>query len=306
VLTEQRIGRLVDEARLWHDPDRARADEDEALAARRVDLRPGGAPATTEVWMVLDTPDALAFDRSVAAVAETLGSLGEPGGLDVRRARAVGVLADPQRALDLTTSTGDPDADADRQQAALTRRNPLPATVWLHLDAADLLADGPDALVRSDTLGPLLADRVADWLGGSRVVVRPVLDPAALEPVDAHDPPEGTADAVRLRDPHCVFPGCRRPARACDLDHIQPYLPPSRGGPPGQTRLDNLAPLCRRHHRAKTHRHWTYRREPDGSCLWTHLPTGEQVTVRPDGPRPLPEQTPAARHRRRPDGHQPA
>jgi hypothetical protein len=302
VLTEQRISRLVDEARLWHDPDRERADEDEALAERRVDLRPGAAPATTEVWMVLDTPDALAFDRSVAAVAETLGALGEPGDLDVRRARAVGVLADPQRALDLTTATGDPYTDAERQQAAAAARNPLPATVWLHVDTADLAAAGPDALVRSDKLGPLLADRVADWLAGSRVVVRPVLDPTRIEAVDRHDPPAAMADAVRLRDPHCVFPGCRRPARACDLDHIQPYRPPGEGGPPGQTRLENLAPLCRRHHRPKTHRQWTYHRDPDGTYHWTHTPTGEQVTVQAEGPRPAPDR----QHRRRASAPRPA
>ncbi len=51
--------RLVHEARLYYDPDRATADEDEALARRGVWLRTGGAPATTDVWMTLDTPDAL-------------------------------------------------------------------------------------------------------------------------------------------------------------------------------------------------------------------------------------------------------
>ena len=60
-------------------------------------------------------------------------------------------------------------------------------------------------------------------------------------------------EAMRLRDPVCVFPGCPRAAERCDADHIQPYVPMDQGGPPGQTSLINLAPLCRRHHRAKTH-----------------------------------------------------
>lgn len=66
-----------------------------------------------------------------------------------------------------------------------------------------------------------------------------------------------------LRDQHCVFPWCATDARSCDLDHIEPY---DEGGP---TTPENLAPLCRHHHRAKTRRRWHYQREPDGSYTWT-------------------------------------
>ena len=59
-------------------------------------------------------------------------------------------------------------------------------------------------------------------------------------------------------------------ARACDLDHIVAYDP---DGPPGQTHPDNLACLCRRHHRAKTTGLWRYTRTPDGQYLW-HGPHG--------------------------------
>ncbi len=41
---------------------------------------------------------------------------------------------------------------------------------------------------------------------------------------------------------------------------------------------DNLACLCRRHHRAKTLGLWRYTRTPDGSYLW-HGPHGITVTV---------------------------
>ena len=84
--------------------------------------------------------------------------------------------------------------------------------------------------------------------------------------VDAHDPPAWMRDLVILRDPRCVFPHCQRDARGCDLDHTIPY---DDTGPPGQTRPANLAPLCRRHHRAKTTGRWRYRRLPDGTYQWT-------------------------------------
>jgi hypothetical protein len=46
---------------------------------------------------------------------------------------------------------------------------------------------------------------------------------------------------VRARDRHCRFPGCRRPAKQCDLDHLIPWGP-------GTTQASNLACLCRYHY----------------------------------------------------------
>ncbi|QXQ13826.1 HNH endonuclease [Skermania piniformis] len=59
-----------------------------------------------------------------------------------------------------------------------------------------------------------------------------------------------------------MFPYCNRPARGCDLDHTHPH---DRGGP---TSSDNLAPLCRKHHRLKGNRGWRYRRRSPGTYLW--------------------------------------
>ncbi|MGH3411785.1 MAG: HNH endonuclease signature motif containing protein, partial [Marmoricola sp.] len=66
-----------------------------------------------------------------------------------------------------------------------------------------------------------------------------------------------------------------------DLDHIEAYLPSDEGGPPGQTRPDNLAPLCRRHHRCKTFTRWRYGRgQRDGTYEWTD-PGGRRYLVDP-------------------------
>jgi hypothetical protein len=72
------------------------------------------------------------------------------------------------------------------------------------------------------------------------------------------------------------------PSPGCDLDHIETYIEMTDGGPPGQTRPGNLAPLCRSHHRAKTHRGWTHLRNRDGSCTWTS-PYSARYTVDPRG-----------------------
>lgn len=67
-----------------------------------------------------------------------------------------------------------------------------------------------------------------------------------------------------------MAPYCTRPARSLDLDHIEPW---DEDGPPGQTNSDNLASLCRHHHRAKTFGNGDYTQLLPGVFLWT-TPTG--------------------------------
>ena len=274
-LTSRRVKALIDEARLYHDPDRAIDDEQHALAARSVQLSPGNTPATLEVAMVLDTADAEAFDQTVGQIASVLERLGDPDSLDIRRARAVGILADPQTAVDLFSEGV---TDDEKRKAASRSGGPAkPATLYLHLDESLLLdLDTHPAAIHAEGLrhglSVLSSDLLAMWLADSTVVVKPVIDlshPELVKAVDRHDPPDPMAEFVRLRDPVCVFPACQRSSRHCDLDHIEAYLDMDDGGPPGQTHPDNLAPLCRGHHRAKTHGHWQYERLPDGSYAWT-------------------------------------
>ena len=137
-----------------------------------------------------------------------------------------------------------------------------------------------------ERFGPATIARIKDWAGRSRVTIQPILDMARTDAVDAHDPPAWMRELVILRDRHCVFPWCNRDARACDLDHITPY---EENGPPGQTRPDALAALCRRHHRAKTFRRWRYHRTPSGNYQWTG-PHGQTYLVTPTGTIPIPPQ----------------
>lgn len=85
----------------------------------------------------------------------------------------------------------------------------------------------------------------------------------------AHRPTVRAARFVRARDQRCRFPGCRRKARATDLDHADPW-------PHGSTSPDNLHCLCRHHHRAKQSGLFTVHLEPDGTTVWTLRRTGRQ------------------------------
>ena len=68
---------------------------------------------------------------------------------------------------------------------------------------------------------------------------------------------------VEARHNTCIFPGCRMSAVDCDLDHRHAW---ANGGP---TRVDNLAPLCRHHHKVRHRSGWTHRPLPNGDHVWT-------------------------------------
>ncbi len=265
---------LVHEALVRYDPDIAEGREEAALAHRdvRFDYH-GESAATASMTATLDLLDAVDLDTTLSHLAATMASLGDTSPLGVRRSHALGLLAHPQRALDVFDGqASDHSPDPSPDQSPDRRTETVATTLYLHLDAADLTpGPTPDpAPGRVEKLGTLTLDRLQSLLERvGHVSIRPVLDPTRTDALDAHDPPTWMREAAILRDQHCVFPGCRVDARSCDLDHIEPYLDPDNGGPPGQTTLTNLACLCRRHHRLKTHTPWHYRSLPHGGHEWT-------------------------------------
>jgi len=81
--------------------------------------------------------------------------------------------------------------------------------------------------------------------------------------------------ALPVRQRTCSAPGCRRQAIRCDLDHTKPY---AKGG---RTCECGLAPLCRRHHRAKQTYGWKLEQPEPGVLVW-RLPHGRTYRVEPD------------------------
>jgi len=65
-----------------------------------------------------------------------------------------------------------------------------------------------------------------------------------------------------LTNATCVYPHCSRPSRSADLDHLTEW-------DGHNTDSTNLAPLCRRHHRYKTHAGWTVTRTGPTTFTWT-------------------------------------
>jgi hypothetical protein len=190
---------------------------------------------------LLDLDDALALEAVIKAKAHALLAEHPTLDLDERRAKALGQLGDGAGERELV--------------------------IYAHHDTRD-----PHGIISLDSTGGLpgtgstiTVEQLADWChkANTKVSIRPVLDLAENLSTNQYEPSPRMREQVILTCPTCVFPGCGRTARRCDLDHITPW---HQGG---KTETLNLAPLCRLHHRMKTHGNWTYERPTLTTFVWT-------------------------------------
>ena len=299
MLAWPRFRRLLTAAVLEADPEQRRAREEGARSERGVWSFAGEHGLRTIVAKAA-SGDAHWFVATVDRIAEILHLDGDRDLIDARRAKAIGILAQPALALQLLTQhaddpdargqepseTGAPEADPKTDQdddqpdrsldlrsgsglsgADLRRARPR---VVLHLHLSDSSLRAGDGLVRPEHGDPLTLDQVREWLAdtGCAVTVRPVVDPVETAPVDAYETPFRLRDALFLRNPVDVFPYGNATSRTLDLDHTTAYIPLDRGGPPGQTGQHNLGPFSRNHHRVVTFAGWRKRQPSPGTYLF--------------------------------------
>jgi hypothetical protein len=141
------------------------------------------------------------------------------------------------------------------------------------------------ALGTSDTpgilegYGPIPAEVAREIAAGApsftRLLTHPETGAVLSVGTDQYRVPADLRRVLRLRDGTCRFPGCARPAARSDIDHTQAW---EAGGP---TDLNNLAHLCRPHHRLKHHTLWAVHQEPGGVLCWTS-PAGQTHRTSPE------------------------
>jgi hypothetical protein len=294
---------------------------------------------TLRIEAEVDIADALDLDRAVAHHAATQAALGSLLPLDARRAKALGDLARTQTALELAFQDGsgveaggveargvhpeEPRDEASRRARTSTTEGAdgdepnLPAArqvvIHAHFDASfsgDTTVFGPTGRMENGQRLVLL-EQIQSWCADTRteVTIKPVIDLNTRLTAQAYKVPADIREQVILRDRTCVFPGCARPARRCDVDHIIEYDhdADAEGRPqPGPTQTDNLACLCRFHHRLKTHSPWRYTMTAPGVFEWTsphghryrrdHTGTTHLDPLVPDEP-PAPPGIPRPRRR---------
>src|SRR3954464_9805219 len=291
---------LVEEAVTRFMPAEAEERRRAAAEHRHFDIHThhNTAQGVVDVTGTLDLADALDLDAAVTRGAAAPGGaadlkdLGCEEPLDVRRSLAVGVMARRQLTLDLNP-------DQPEGATAPTSTKARQVVLYVHISQAALTGStgvgGCDLARVENTRGFVSADQVRGWCASpdTQVVVKPVIDLNGHLRVDAYEVPDRLKEHIVLRDGHCVFPGCGRPARRADNDHIDEHA----GG--GGTDNGNVAPLCRGHHRHKTHGGWTYVMLQPGIYLWRSplgqraLVTGAGTTYLDQIPRPLDRRRPA-------------
>jgi Domain of unknown function (DUF222)/HNH endonuclease len=97
----------------------------------------------------------------------------------------------------------------------------------------------------------------------------PAAHPPAEDAPTRRTPCAALAAWIAARDRTCRAPGCRVPARAADIDHTIDH---AAGG---LTSHDNLAILCRHHHRLKHEGGWQVNQPEPGMLFWTS-PSGRE------------------------------
>jgi hypothetical protein len=244
--------------------------------------------------------DAIWFLATVNRIAEILAVRGDSDPIGVRRARAVGILAQPAEALRLLSehqhdptnseSESEPDPQVDDHRSLSITVPPgfdvsaARPRVTLHFHLSQAALGTGHALVRPEDGGPLILDELVEFLGrtGCQVRVQPVLDPTDVAPVDGYEVPQRLRAAVRTREIADVFPFGTCLSPKMDLDHTERYVPMDYGGPPGQTRLGNLGPMARPSHRAVTHGGWA-KHQPELGYFVHRSPCGHVYLVTNQG-----------------------
>jgi hypothetical protein len=317
-----RLQSLLDAAIIAADPDGAEQRAAAAAGERFVRLGRDSEHGLKLIIARATAGDAIWFKATVDRIADILNRQGDHDPVEVRRSKAIGILAQPAEALrllcdhrddewhgsaepdDLTEGpveddgefvpAAEPSADAD----AAAHHEPQPivnpdaageagygslrivaprfdpararprAVVYVHV-AAEAVTAGI-GICRVEQVGPLLLDRLPALLGDRcTITVKPVIDlPVGHPPVDCYEIPAALREQLLLRHPADVFPYAAAVSRAIDVDHTIPYVDPDEGGPPGQTRIGNLGPQTRYHHRLKTHGRWQIRQPEPGIWLW--------------------------------------
>jgi hypothetical protein len=356
-----RLETLLEAAIVDADPDGAERRAADAATERFVRLGRKTEHGLKLIIARAAAGDAIWFKATVDRIAEILARQGDADTVEVRRSKAIGILAQPAEALQLLCQHQDDDWDgpaeptddpgeeepaedepgfaepAARQNTEdehgvgeptegepgvadpAAQQNPDPATteptpdqpvdgkhrwlqilpppfgperarpravIYVHLSAEALTAGR--GIARVENVGPTLLGRLQLLLGGRcHITLKPVIDlPAGHIPVDAYEIPASLREQLLLRHPADVFPYAAAVSRTLDIDHTIPYLSPDQGGPPGQTRLGNLGPQTRSHHRQKTHGHWQLRQPEPGSWLW-RSPHRKIYLVNTSGTHPL-------------------
>ena len=178
--------------------------------------------------------------------------------------------ADNKRADALTAILSS--ALSENSDSVKSHRRAVSVNVTIDLPTLLGLAENPGQLSGYGAIPASVARELASDATWKRFITDPLTGNLLDFGREKYEPPQALVDFLLARDRTCRFPGCRQPATRADIDHAHSW---ETGG---ETSIENLGLLCRRHHRLKTHGRWSLVSNKDGSCEWTS-PTGRNYFV---------------------------
>jgi hypothetical protein len=305
-MTTGQLRAALTRAVLAHDPQAAERRREAARAETGVHAWTESSGNAGLAGRELATADVIHADVRLSMFARWLRRRGATGTMDQLRA-AVYIALLTGRAVEslLPPGPGDLAAEPDTGEPQLTGTINLtmPISAWLGItgNPGEVAGHGP---VDAETCRRLVAamDPATQWCltvtnqadqaiahaCAPRSEFRPCPDHARLawaaslatrlqyfeaapcshaRESAGYTPSRKLRHLIEIRQRRCAAPGCRRAAVRCDLDHTVPF---DKGG---RTCECNLAPLCRRHHRAKQTPGWHLEQRRPGEMTW-RLPSG--------------------------------
>jgi hypothetical protein len=138
-------------------------------------------------------------------------------------------------------------------------------TVHVTVPVLSLLGHGDEPAIL-DGYGPISIETAREIAAHApsfhRLLTHPETGAALSYGSTSYRVPADLAAWLRIRDGVCRFPGCTRPASKSDIDHCVAWQHMQC------TDHDNLAHLCRKHHRLKHHSRWRMWQGADGVVRW--------------------------------------
>lgn len=248
------------------DPNGAARRHTRAYAERRVEYRAeDDGMATLSLYTGAETARAMlnAIDGHCADPADD-----DTRTTDQRRADTMAALV--FSSLGVTTNATDQQPQIPALLIALVNLETLLETSDT---PGELIGHGPITATQARALA------AAPGTVYQRLIIAPDGTAVHADPT-TYRPTASVARHVRATHPTCTFPGCRRQALGCDLDHIDNFdhEHPECGG---QTTCANLHPVCRRHHNEKTNGRWHVQRIGH-TIVWTSTITGISYISTPE------------------------
>ena len=261
------LRKLIESARVVTLAERHEA----ALTHRRVYVEPVGDGMAWTHHLGPEVEATAAYGRATAIAKTILAQEGETRSLDQIRADVMADLL-----IEGTTTAHPGEARGIRATVVVT----VPALSLLQETDAAVAAAGADP-ASVEGVGAIPIGRARELCGGDAMWMRVLTHPETGVVLSVgrtqYSPPASLRRLAKWRADRCMGPGCGMPASRCEVDHTIAW---EHGG---DTALENLAPLCKGHHKVKHHGGWQLKQitESGGAVEWTS-PAGRRYVVEPE------------------------